>query len=516
MDTAPGGKHQTLTEIFTPTSIALSGVTPPITAATTVTTTDSTGQTVAIAIAAGAGVVGAGALAAWLFKPVPGAPPAPTQPPPYRTVSQINEPETTSEESGTTSTAETTSSEAVSCPFPTSGFPISFAPAATQPQWTFAIPSATPVSQNAPKCSQQGSNSQLLRGTDPGYINALAQVFCKSDLSKSQSATLGQSDLPDGNQWKNAQLDSIRVKFDFGYSLSDPGCAQNCVDAYQKMTTSCKVYTTSVSYRDRHANSLTPGEYNSHILYGNAELQQGCGLYSLAVDADVITKLTCNPAPDVISDHYEYRDDAMTAINDFCTARDGAVIKQNDQSTNIQETVFSIKYADKCTGSGSYTVDKDTCVKYLSQTVDGCDVDTTMFKHGGTLLLQDNCISFAFNPNGVDSYFCYPKNMGTISSGTHVQITSKVAQDAISQFCDRDGGDQQYTLDPDNIPDPSSFAQDACTTKGMAECTYYYHNDGSRATGTDVGNYYVKMNAQYINPGVPCGSNETYAIHGDR
>lgn len=258
------------------------------------------------------------------------------------------------------------------------------------------------------------------------------------------------------------------------------------------------------------------GEYDSHTLYGGASLVQGCGTYNLTVDADVITKLTCGPAPSTVSDLYEYRDDAIDAVNDFCTARNGAVIKQSDQSTNIQETVFSIKYADGCTGSGSYTVDKDTCVKYLSQTIDSCDTDTTMFKHGGSVLVQDNCANFSFHPNGVDSFFCYPKNQADISAGTHVQISSKVAQDAISQFCDRDGDGQQYTLDPDNIPDPTAFVENTCTAKGMADCTYYYNNDGSRAVATTGGNFYVRMNAQYINPGIPCGANETYPVHGDR
>jgi hypothetical protein len=60
--------------IYTPTSLSIDGLAPPITAATTITSVDNAGETVAVAVAAGAGVVAGGGLAAWLFKPMPGAP----------------------------------------------------------------------------------------------------------------------------------------------------------------------------------------------------------------------------------------------------------------------------------------------------------------------------------------------------------------------------------------------------------------------------------------------------------
>lgn len=96
------------------------------------------------------------------------------------------------------------------------------------------------MSSNAPECTKQGSNDQLLRGTDPGYINALAQVFCNKDLSKDQSATLGQTDLADDSNWKNAKLDGVRVKFDFSHKYTNDGCKDNCVDAYKQIATRCK------------------------------------------------------------------------------------------------------------------------------------------------------------------------------------------------------------------------------------------------------------------------------------
>jgi len=86
-----------------------------------------------------------------------------------------------------------------------------------------------------------GSNKQLLRGTDPGYITALAAVFCKSDLSRNQDKTLGSGDLPDGNPSKGASgLQDIRIKFDFQFGIKHDACPNNCVDAYNSMVKTCE------------------------------------------------------------------------------------------------------------------------------------------------------------------------------------------------------------------------------------------------------------------------------------
>jgi hypothetical protein len=188
---------------------------------------------------AGAGVVAGGGLAAWLFKPVPGAPPAPTQPPPYSTEPQDNGPTSTSA-APSTFTTSTASQVSAACPFPSSGSKISFAQVEDQPQWTVAIPSPSTVSSFAPECTSQGDNKQLLRGADPEYISALAEVFCKSDLSKDQTTTLGQSDLGDSSSWKNAKLDGTRVKFGFSHAITNDACAQNCADAYEQIGKRCR------------------------------------------------------------------------------------------------------------------------------------------------------------------------------------------------------------------------------------------------------------------------------------
>jgi hypothetical protein len=238
------------------------------------------------------------------------------------------------------------------------------------------------------------------------------------------------------------------------------------------------------------------------------------------VDADPITKLTCNSVPDPIWTDYEHRDAANDAVKNFCKAHDGSILTQGDESKDVKETTFSITYATDCKGSGSYTVPEDLCVKYVSETIDDCDTDMTMYKHGGTVTDQDGCAAFTFHPTGADTFACYPKNkdIGYISEGTHVTISPTMAKDAIEQFCDRKGDGHTSTLDPDNIPDSGDFTADTCTQAGMASCGYYYEDNGNRATGDSVGNIFIRLSAEYMNPAnaFTCGTNVGYDISGDR
>lgn len=224
-----------ITAIYTPTSISITGLVPPITAATTVTTTDSAGETVAIAVAAGAGVVAAGALAGWLFKPVAGAPPAPTTPPPYSTSAQDEEPPVTDPPDD-----PITTTEAAACPFPTKGSGIAFSPAGEQPAWTAEIPSQTGSSYTA-KCTPSGDNGQLFRGLDPGFIKELSVVFCKNDLSKDFTQSIGKDDLPDDSSWKRDNGPEEKVKFTFDFKNQADGCADYCEKAFSSLVSSCKL-----------------------------------------------------------------------------------------------------------------------------------------------------------------------------------------------------------------------------------------------------------------------------------
>jgi hypothetical protein len=177
-------------------------------------------------------------------------------------------------------------------------------------------------------------------------------------------------------------------------------------------------------------------------------------------------------------------------------------------------------YASDCKGSGSYTVSEDLCVKYLSETIENCDTDTTMYKHGGTVADQDGCATFTFHPTGTDVFACYPKNKdaGYFNEGTHVTISPVMAKDAIEQFCDRKGDGQTSTLDPNNIPNSGDFMADTSTQAGMASCSYYYEDNGDRAIGDNVGNILIRLSAEYMNPAnaFTCGPNVGYDISGDR
>jgi hypothetical protein len=233
--------------VFTPTTIAISGLVPPITAPTTITqvitSSDGKAETVAVAVAAGAGVVAAGAFAAWLFKPVPGQPPAPTTPPNYPTSSEPEPPSTNtdddSDDDDNTDTANptTTSLPPAACPF-TPVNPVSdFKSYTLDPTWIGPLPSLT-TSSVKPACTSQGANNELFRGTDPGYINTLAGVFCnKTDLSKNEETTLGQADVPTGSNYNN---EDINIKFDFTSNKPVDGCAQNCISAYKRTVSTCK------------------------------------------------------------------------------------------------------------------------------------------------------------------------------------------------------------------------------------------------------------------------------------
>lgn len=229
---------QPIAATYTPTSIAISGLVPPITAATTVTTTDEAGATIAVAIAAGAGVVAGGALAVWLFEPVAGAPPAPTTPPSYPTETQDNEPPPSTVVSDEPEPT-TTTSDPPSCPFPTEGSGRRFEPAADQPEWTAEIPIQTGTT-NYPKCKSTGDNNQLLRGTYPEFIEELSDVFCKNEQSRDVSKTIGKEDLPDDSSWKRDSGPKEQVKFTFDFKSKAEGCSSHCKKAFKRLISRCK------------------------------------------------------------------------------------------------------------------------------------------------------------------------------------------------------------------------------------------------------------------------------------
>lgn len=223
----------TITAVFTPTSLSVTGLAPPITAATTVTTTNDQGATIAVAVAAGAGIVAAGALAAWLFEPAPVVPPAPTSAPPYSTSSQEQAPPSkTDPENVPTSTA----TEPAACPFDAKASEQNFAKAEPQPEWTGQFPIVLPKGAST-VCHDHGANGELLRGSQPGFVQKLINVFCKDELAGDKTLTLSKNDLPDPSQSQAKE----RIIFNFkSKGVNTPECAKYCQEPLSYIVTECK------------------------------------------------------------------------------------------------------------------------------------------------------------------------------------------------------------------------------------------------------------------------------------
>ncbi|PGH10715.1 hypothetical protein AJ79_05306 [Helicocarpus griseus UAMH5409] len=467
-----------ITQTFTPTAVSVSGLAPPITKAITIATTDSAARGLMVAIPVGAGIVAGGALAGWLFKPIPGAPPAPTEPTPYPTEEQEQLPSKTTNDLPKSTT--TTTNEPSICPFKTVNAEQYFTHMPLPPKWT------------GPECTKQWSNSRhLLRGTFPDYVKELAQVFCKSDLSKDQSRTLGREDLPDGAVWKNRDIGGINVRFGFDFKKRFDACPKNCVDAY---------------------NTMLQCRFNSHTIYGGASLMQGCGKYSFAIEVEPILRLECSP-PGI--ENSQYRDAAIEMVDNFCAAQDGRVIKAKDKSSFIRETSFTVQYEENCSGPDEYKITKDLCRQYLTRTIDGCHTNSVLYKKGGTLTDEDDCISFIFHPKGYDAFSCNKDN-GIAQSKRHAAISPAIAEHAMNKFCDRKGDGQTYTLDPNVAPNLTGFTQNICKEPGMASCSYFYKYSGEEVE-LGQSDFSLSLSASYDEPGgYQCGQRFKYEIQGER
>lgn len=249
-------------------------------------------------------------------------------------------------------------------------------------------------------------------------------------------------------------------------------------------------------------------------------MERGCGTYALKVGGSQhLTELNCAGEGDDPLRNYMYRDVAKEAIENFCEAQDGHVLEKDNDDTFISEDAFSLSYGEHCGGDGSYTVKKDTCIEYLTRTLDECDTDTEVYKHGGTIEDMDDCGLFEFHPTYWDLLMCYPENeeKGYILPGDHAVVTKEMAEDAINSFCDREGGDEQYTLDPDVPPNHGDFIENTCEQEGWASCGYFYTSDGERV-GKGEGDVLIRIEAMHFNPNdaFDCPADQVYEIQGDR
>ncbi|KAI9699096.1 MAG: hypothetical protein M1836_003285 [Candelina mexicana] len=116
-----------------------------------------------------------------------------------------------------------------------------------------------PVSHPPPPSPPNCTPSQT--GTDPSFANNLAGIFCdtkKTDFSKDQSKTLTGKDLspPTDN------YSAIKVQFEFK-KANEGECALSCADTYEQLISTC--------------------QYDSHTVYGQADVSQACGNYKFSI-----------------------------------------------------------------------------------------------------------------------------------------------------------------------------------------------------------------------------------------
>lgn len=268
---------------------------------------------------------------------------------------------------------------------------------------------------------------------------------------------------------------------------------------------------------DSTTETLSQGQYNSHTLYGNGGLQQGCGNYKLSITAEPKTQLSCTGQPRA-GTNYDFvtRDEALREAAEFCKANAKKEIKRDKGTWITQKDTrsdfFTIEWSEGCSGSGgNYVVDETRCNKYLNRLTDECDTDTREYKHGGKVTDVDNCGVFTLAPKNSEISQCWPANK-EISPGVQIPIKRTIALDAINRFCDRSGQDST-TIDPSISH--TGFVPSSCTERGMASCGSSYNVDG---TANNDGPLYIRFDVSLWGndqPKVSCKKAQKYEIKGD-
>jgi len=236
--------------------------------------------------------------------------------------------------SSSTSKSSSSSTEKVlSCPLPTiKAGAVRQAP--LDPSWDGHIPAHFTTSSAAPACTSQGADKKLLSGTDPALVTELAARFCQLGQSKDVKKSLQGKDLPDSSTYKNRYPE---VTVDFEFKKSGQSCPLSCIDSYKKITTTCKPVLGMIGvYSDTETLSL--GQYNSHVMYGNGAFQQGCGNYRLSIAAEPKTELSCTGQPRAGNDHdFVTRYEALREAAEFCKANAKKEIKPRKRNLDNPE-----------------------------------------------------------------------------------------------------------------------------------------------------------------------------------
>ncbi|KAI9854925.1 MAG: hypothetical protein M1824_006494 [Vezdaea acicularis] len=282
----------------------------------------------------------------------------------------------------------------------------------------FTTPSGpTPTEDDlAPTPSCSGSNT----GTDPGFANQLAAVFCdpsKTDFKQDASKELSGSDLDP----KQTNFPGISILFDYKHDTGS--CSLDCVDNYKNMINTCEsVYVWQQLYELKLNDNAVLGQFNSHTFNGGASVKDGCGSYNLTISNASTPPRTQYAAQ--CADHSKAlpfdRKFAQAGVEVFCS-EDLTLNVDNSKSSKflqnqpkqeqyaaysnlakqpLQTLTYGLTWSAAgqagCNPQKSYKLNQAECTRGFLAAIDDCDTTTTTAKYGSSLIYSgpNGCISF--------------------------------------------------------------------------------------------------------------------------
>jgi hypothetical protein len=152
------------------------------------------------------------------------------------------------------------------------------------------------------------------------------------------------------------------------------------------------------------------------------------------------------------------QNEAQNAINDFCKSKAGTTFTGGDsQETTYGMTlgdsqiVINVGYqqSDSCS---SYTVNADSCTRFLTRTINECNQNTNPYgKYGGQVI--DYCGIYTLSTKVDEQILC--NSVPSLGLTGHV-LDMLNAQKAINAYCS-----ENQPMDPANQPSIDQFSQAA-------------------------------------------------------
>lgn len=149
------------------------------------------------------------------------------------------------------------------------------------------------------------------------------------------------------------------------------------------------------------------------------------------------------------------------------------------QSRGDSQAVLEVSYLSSatCDNTGLYKISKDTCVRSLTRTIDGCNTNTITGKYGGNV--TDDCGVFSYTTQVTEKVFC-----GGNRYSPPVTFTTGEAASAINEYCG-----MSLTLDP-NAPARPGFSQN--------------QPPGESYDNVNINNKVIRMQALFISDQTGC------------